>query len=295
MKCKMKAGRKFFLICNTALLLAAALSCLLPMVHVLAVSFSSKAAAGAGVVKFLPVDFTLSAYGYVASKIEFWRSIMISVKRVFLGVSINMLLTILTAYPLSKEASIFKSRNVYVWFFVITMLFGGGLIPSYMVIQEFGLMNSIWALILPGAVPVFNVVILMNFFRELPKEIEEAAFIDGAGYLRTLLHIYLPLSKPALATLFLFCTVGHWNAWFDGLIYMNETSRYPLQSYLQTVIVDQDLSLLTLSSGLESFAEVSNQTNRAAQIFLSIIPILCVYPFLQKYFTTGIVLGGVKG
>ena len=179
---------------------------------------------------------------------------------------------------------------------MITMLFSGGLIPSFLVVQKTGLMDSIWALILPGAVPVFNVILLLNFFRGLPKEIEESACIDGAGHYRILWKLYIPLSKPALATITLFCIVGHWNSWFDGLIYMNHTSNYPLQSYLQAVVIAASGVRLSINiQDVIDLQKINDRTLRTAQLFISMIPIFIVYPFLQKYFTTGIVMGSVKG
>jgi putative aldouronate transport system permease protein len=286
--------RVIFPIFNYAFLIAFTLLCLLPIVHVLAISFSNSTAAAAGYVTFWPVDFTFKAYEFVASKPEFIRSMLISFERVFLGVPINMLLTILIAYPLSKSEHMLSYRKGYIVFFMITILFSGGLIPWYMVIKMTGLIDSIFALILPSAVPVFNVIILLNFFRALPKEIEEAAFIDGASHWYTLWKIYVPLSMPALATLTLFCAVHHWNSWFDGIILMNRTEHYPLQSYLQTVVVQQGLLKVTFQD-TQLLSEVSERTNKAAQIFIGALPILLVYPFLQRYFMTGIVMGSVKG
>jgi putative aldouronate transport system permease protein len=155
-------------------------------------------------------------------------------------------------------------------------------------------MGTIWALILPGAVPLFSMIVLLNFFRDLPGEIEEAAFIDGAGHWTVLTRIYIPLSKAALATVTLFIIINHWNAWFDGLIYNNRPEGYPLQSYMQTVLVQADFSLLSLTE-IELFANVSDRTIKAAQVFLGMIPVLLIYPFLQRYFTKGLVLGSVKG
>ncbi len=267
--------------------------CLLPLVHVLAVSLSVNEAASAGIVKLWPVGFNITSYSYVLGKEEFVRSLVVSVKRVLLGTSINMVMTALLAYPLSKESAKFRSRTLYVWIFVITILFSGGLIPYYMIIKATGLLDTIWALVLPGAVPVFSVILLLNFFRGLPKELEEAAFIDGADHFTTLVRIYLPLSTPALATLLLLTMVGHWNSWFDGLIFMNSPEHYPLQSYLQTIVIQKDFSTLTELNS-EALKEISDRTVKAAQIFMGALPVLVVYPFLQKYFMKGIVLGSVK-
>jgi len=287
-------SRKWFDVFNYTFLIAISLLCLLPLIHILAVSLSTSSAAAGGLVKLWPVGFTLKSYEFVLRKPEFLASMGITLQRVVLGVALNMLLTILSAYPLSKERSSFRYRGVYAWVFVVTILFQGGLIPWYMTINTYGLMDSIWALVLPGAVPVFNVVLLLNFFRGLPKELHEAANIDGAGEWKILWRIYVPLSLPGLATIALFATVGHWNAWFDGLILMNSPDHYPLQSYLYTVVINTDL-LLTSSTDLSSLAEVNERTSKAAQIFVGSLPILVLYPFLQKYFMKGIVLGSVKG
>jgi len=196
---------------------------------------------------------------------------------------------------LAKEVRQFRYRTAYAWAFVFSMLFSGGLIPMYMLIRSLGMIDTIWALVLPGAIPVFNVVLLLNFYRSLPKELEEAAFMDGAGHWRTLWTLYVPLSLPALATIGLFATVGHWNSWFDGIIYMNSPDNYPLQSYLRTVVVQRDLSSMTYTEALQESRQISDRTLKAAQIFLGALPILLLYPFLQRYFMQGIVLGSVKG
>jgi putative aldouronate transport system permease protein len=267
--------------------------CVLPLVHILAVSFSSNAAATGGLVRLWPVGFNWKSYEFVLSSDRFLGSLFVTLERVAVGGTINMLLTLITAYPLSKESDRFKPRTAYAWFFFITILFGGGLIPLFMIVRETGIMGTIWALVLPGAVPVFNIILLLNFFRGLPRELEEAAFIDGAGHFMTLFRVFVPLSLPALATITLFTVVGHWNAWFDGLIFMNSPERYPLQSYLQTIVIQQDFTNMT-EQELKNMRLISDRTIKAAQIFLGALPILMVYPFLQKYFVTGITLGSVK-
>ena len=287
-------ARTCFTICNSLFLGFLALICLVPVINILSISLSSSSAAGSGIVKLWPVDLTFQAYQFVTSKPEFMKAFAVSLMRLAVGVPFNMILTTLIAYPLSKENSQFRGRQVYVWFFVITMLFSGGLIPWYMTINGLGLIDNFLALILPSAVSVFNVVILMNFFRQLPNEIMESAFIDGASHTRTLYQIVVPLSLPAIATLTLFCIVTHWNAWFDGLLLMNSPDKYPLQSYLQTVIINRDMSLMS-TSDLLTLAKVSNRTSKAAQTFVAAIPVLLVYPFLQKYFASGIIMGSVKG
>ena len=266
--------------------------CLFPLLNMVAISFSDKAAASANMVGLVPVDFTTAAYKTLLGESQFWVSFWISIKRVFLGTIINMILTILLAYPLSKSKREFKGHDVYMYIVIFAMLFSGGMIPIYLTIKSYGLLNSIWALILPGAVPVFNVILLMNFFKGVPKSLEEAAAIDGASKLTILLKIYLPISMPALATIILFCIVNHWNDFFSGLVYMNKTSMYPLQTYIPQLSVD--MSQITDPEQLKRFAQVSNKTLDAAKIVVSTIPLLIIYPFLQKYFVSGIVIGAVK-
>ncbi|MBR2567927.1 MAG: carbohydrate ABC transporter permease, partial [Paenibacillus sp.] len=203
-------------------------------------------------------------------------------------------LVILTAYPLSRETTVFKQRTAYVWFFVITMFFGGGLIPTYMVIRSTGLLDTIWALVIPGALNVWNMVMLLNFFRNTPKDLDEAALMDGAGHLSLLFRIYLPTSLPAIATILLFTIIGHWNAWFDGILYMNSPDNYPLQTYLSTLISTSNRESISVDE-LASMASYGEKTLRTAQIFMGALPIMAVYPFLQQYFVKGITVGSVKG
>ena len=284
----------WFALLNNFFLLLVGLICLIPMVHILAVSLSSSSIAATGSVSLWPKGFTLAAYEFVAQRSAFWKSIGISLQRVILGGAINILLTIMIAYPLSKEKGEFRMRTFYSWSFFITMIFGAGLIPTYMVIIQLGLIDTIWSLVLPTAVPVFSVILMLNFFRMIPKELSEAAFIDGAGHWTTLWKIYVPVSLPSLATILLFSLVTHWNSWFDGLIYMNNPSNYPVQSYIQTIVVQKSFSTMTPEEA-KLMATISDKTLRSAQIFLGALPIICVYPFLQKFLVKGIVVGSVKG
>lgn len=281
-------------IANLILLALIALVCAFPIVHTLALSLSSAAAASSGRVTLWPVEFTTQSYRFVLENPAFLRSFGVSLLRVLVGVPVNMILTILVAYPLSRSTREFRLRDVFAWFFLITVLFSGGLIPWYMVINRTGLIDNFWALIIPGALPVFNVILLLNSFRSIPKELEEAAAMDGAGHWTILFKVLLPMSLPILATLTLFVAVAHWNAWFDGLILMNSPEKYPLQSYLQTVIVNPDPRFLS-ERDLALLKMISNRTTRAAQIFIAMIPIMAVYPVLQRYFVTGVKLGSVKG
>jgi putative aldouronate transport system permease protein len=269
--------------------------CIIPIINTLAVSLSDKSKASAGLVYLWPVGFTLASYEKLINDPVFLNSFLVSIKRVLVGGAINMFLCIIMAYPLSREQRAFRFRNVYMWTIVFTMLFNGGLIPWYMTIRTVGLIDKFWALVLPGAVNVFNIILLMNFFRSVPKELEEATAIDGAGPWYTLWKIFVPISMPAIATITLFTVVGHWNSFFDGLILMNKPSHYPLQTYIQQLVVQIDLQNINDVEQLKQMMTISNKTFNAAKIFVSMIPILLVYPFLQRYFVTGIVLGSVKG
>ncbi len=286
-------GRKIFRVVNGSGFIIYALLSLLPMLHVLAISLSSSVAVTSGKVLILPVEFTLKSYNYILHKIQFWQAMKISGIRIVLGVSVSMLMTILAAYPLSKTTRDFRSRNVIIWVFLFTMLFNGGMIPTYMIVRYTGLLNSIWALVIPSAISVFNMILLMNFFRGVPKELEESAFMDGAGHWRILWRIYIPVSMPAIATLTVFAVVGHWNSWFDGMIYMNDAQKYPMQTYLQSILVQPNLKLITKANA-EMMRIISDRTLKAAQVFIAAIPVLLIYPFLQRYFVSGIMLGSIK-
>ena len=180
-------------------------------------------------------------------------------------------------------------------YFSITMFIGGGLIPTYMIIKNLGLLDSFWVLILPGALNIWNVIIMMNFIRGLPHAIEEAAFVDGANHWQTLFKVVLPMSKPSIASLLLFSMIGHWNAWFDGIFYMNNPNNYPMATYLATQIISSNQNMTNMTrEQLALLSSLSEKTVRSAQLFISIIPILVVYPFLQKYFVKGITVGSVK-
>lgn len=282
-------GYKAFTFFNTIFLIIVALLCLLPLLHLLAVSLSDKAAANGNLVTFLPVNFTINAYSKTFTNSTFLTSIWISLKRTFLGTILSMFLITTAGYALSKE---FRGRNFFMWFFVFTMLFSGGLIPNYILVTSLGLKDTIWALILPGAFGAYNLILIKNFFSTIPISLEEAALIDGASFFTVFRKIYLPLSLPGLATVGLFIMVGNWNSWFDGILYMSSTDKYPLASFLQTVVVQGNMQDMQLDA--DSAAAMSERTLKAAQIFIGALPILSVYPFLQKYFVKGIVMGAVK-
>ena len=278
--------------------------CLIPFLHVLALSFSHKIPSLQHTVTLLPLVFNeetqttsvgldLNSYIFLMERDEFVRAFGISVLRTILALGISLTVICLAAYPLSKDKKDFTGRTVYVWFIMVTMFVGGGLVPTYITIQKIGLMNTIWALVLPGCAAPFLIVLLLNFFRGIPKALEEAAALDGAGHFRTFLLLYLPLSLPSLATITLFIIVNNWNAWFDGMIYMSSPKNYPLQTYLQTMISSSSLQMMTRARA-ELLKKISDRTVKSAQIFIAALPMLILYPFLQKFFMSGMVLGSVK-
>ena len=285
---------RLFVVLNALIIGFLALSCLVPLIHIFAISLSDSAAATGGLVVLWPVNFTLESYAYVARRSAFWHSMLISLERVLVGVGLNMFFCIVCAYPLSKTKEQFRFRTAYSWYFFLTMLVSGGLIPLYMVIRQTGLMGTFWALVIPGAVPVYNIILLLNFFRQTPRELEEAAIIDGASQWRILWQVYVPTSTAALATVALLSTVYHWNEWFNGILYMSNPDQYPLQSYLRTIVIDMKLTNMG-ANDWQALALVSDKTVKCAQIFLASLPILLIYPFLQRYFVKGMVLGAVKG
>ncbi len=284
------------LACIYLIVLLLGLICLLPLLNILALSFSSSEAAAANLVGFVPVKFTTAAYRKILEDRQFWCSFGISVVRVALQLVLNLVLIVLMAYPLSKTEREFRGRNLYMNLLIFAMLFSGGMIPTYLVVKNLGLINTVWALVLPGAVPVFSVIMVMNFFLGIPKALEEAAVIDGATPIQLLAHIYIPCSKPVIATISLFSIVGSWNDFFGGLIYMTRVANYPLQTYIQSLSVKLE-DILNSGGSLSSLVnamEVSKQNLNAAKIVVSVVPLLLIYPVLQKYLITGIVMGSVK-
>ena len=278
-------GRKVFLAVDVIVILLLCLICMVPLLNLLAYSFSASQPIIENKVFLWPKEFTLKAYQYVLESKEFWSS-----------VPLNTLLTILVAYPLSKDERQFKARKYYVAYMLTVMLFNGGLMPTYYIVSKTKLIDTVWALIIPGAVPIFNCIVLMNFFRGIPSELEESAKLDGASQWQILWRIFIPISKPSLATIILFSLINHWNSWFDGLIYSNHTTNYPLQSYLQTLVTSTTEILAQGDvKAIAKLVDINDTNMKAAQIFISVIPLMLIYPFLQKYFTTGLTMGSVKG
>lgn len=289
--------QQVFTVFNYIFLTMLGVLCVLPLLNIIALSFSSRNMVNARMVTFWPKQFTVSCYAYMLEKSGLMPAVLITLKRVVLGLVVNMLMTIIVAYPLSKTKEAFRSRKYYVGFFLFTMIFNGGLIPTYLVVKELRMLDTIWVLILPNAVTMYYVLLMLNFFRGLPSSIEEAAIVDGCNQWQTMVKIYLPLSLPSLATIALFIVVGHWNEWFDGMIYNNKSTNYPLMTFLQYQIINfktSDLRPEQIAAN-PSLADLDGRAIKSAGIVLCTLPILCLYPFLQRYFVTGIVVGSVKG
>lgn len=287
-------SRRVFLVVNAVLLTLLAFSCLYPIWYTFCLSFSDKAATNAGWVTFYPIGFTTSAYAEIIKDSAFFNSFLISLKRVFIGTPLTLVIVIMIAYPLSKNRREFGGRNVIMWIVVFCMLFSGGTIPWYMCMKNYGMMDNLAGLILSCSLPVFNVILMMNFFRNFPKDVEEAAIVDGAGKWRTLFQIVVPCSLSVIATITLFVSVYYWNEYFQGLVLSNTESHYPLQTYIRQIVVSIPMGTQLTTEQMIKLSQLSNKSLNAAKVFITIIPMLLVYPFIQKYFVTGIMIGSVK-
>lgn len=269
------------------------LAAVLPFVYVIAGSFASDAELTSRAVFFIPKTFTLNAYEFIFSTDTIMKSIGVSVYITVIGTIVNLFFTVTMAYSLAKRG--LYGRNLVLNLVIFSMLFGGGMIPTYLVVKELHLLDSLWALMLPGAISAFNLIIVKNFFQEIPKEIEEAGRIDGCSELGLLGRIVLPLSMPVLATFTLFYAVGHWNDFFSALLYINDPEKWPLQVMLRQIVLLSQAAAGDLNSMDPNFVKPPDQSIKMAVIVVGTVPILCVYPFLQKHFAKGVLLGSVKG
>ena len=289
-------GTRLRVIVIHAVVVLLALLCLFPIWNMVCMSFSSSTMVTANKVTFFPREFTLEAYKRIIQDTQFFVSFGRSVLRVVLALVINLTMIVLLAYPLSKTVQEFNGRNVIMSIMIVAMLFSAGMIPNYLLLKELNMINTIWALVLPGAVPISNMIMTMNFMTAIPSSLEEAAIIDGASPLQVLTRIVLPCSKPSLATMALFSIVGHWNDFQGGLVYMTKREMYPLMTYIQTLTatVTENLEDNMTPEALEKLLEVTGKNLNAAKVVVATIPLMLIYPFLQKYLIHGIVMGAVK-
>ncbi|MDR1444063.1 MAG: carbohydrate ABC transporter permease [Treponema sp.] len=286
-------SERIFNFVNIFIMALLAFSCLYPLWYALCLSISDKSAANSGLVTFYPIGFTLISYREIMKDFMFFNSFWISIQRTVLGTLVTIAVLITMAYPLSKHRREFRPRNALMWIVIFCMIFNGGTIPWYITVKNYGLIDSIWALVLGGSLPVFNLILMVNFFRGIPRDLEEAAFVDGAGPWRILFTIVVPCSVPVIATIVLFTGVYHWNEFFQGLVLTTTESHYPLQTYIQQLVVNIQASTLSKDM-IENLFKLSNKSLNAAKVFIAMIPMLVVYPFLQRYFISGIMLGAVK-
>ncbi|UZN05389.1 carbohydrate ABC transporter permease [Cellulomonas sp. S1-8] len=266
---------------------------LYPFVTVLAQSFSSAGAVKAGMVNVWPVGFNLTTYQVVIANDLFWSSYRNTVVYTLVGTTIAMVLTTLLAYVLARRA--LRGRNVLIGIAVFTMFFNGGLIPNYVLIQTLGLKNTMWAVVLPGAISVFNLLVMKSFFENMPSELEEAAQIDGLGWWGIFRRIVMPLSKAVIATMILFYSVAIWNDWFAAFLYLDKQELFPVTLYLRNMIAGASSTASQGAAASGSSTSEIAANIQAVTMVLTIIPVLCIYPFVQRYFVSGIMLGSVKG
>ncbi|WP_240415302.1 carbohydrate ABC transporter permease [Paenibacillus periandrae] len=266
---------------------------LYPLYYMFIVSISSGNAVSRGDVIWMPIDISWQAYKIVFDDPSIMRAYGNTLLYTTLGVGINLAMTSLCAYPLSRKG--FYGRGVCSLLIAFTMFFDGGLIPRFMVINELGMVNTMWALLLPSAINVWYMILMRTFFQGIPDTLHESANIDGAGELRIFLRIVLPLSTPIIATMILFYAVGHWNSFFPALIYLNDKDLFPLQVILRNIVIQGDMASQGLDMGGIMGSLVIAQNIKYAVVFVAIAPILAVYPFVQKYFVQGVMVGSVKG
>ena len=291
---------KIFLALNYLYVTFAFLIVAYPLVYMISASISNPKDVASGAMWLFPKNITFEGYQRVLQDNRIWNGYANTILYTIVGTAVNLAVTIPAAYALSRRD--FVGRNFFMGMFMVTMFFGGGLVPSYLLIKNLGMINSMWALILPAAASVWNIIVSRTFFQgTIPGEIQEAAQIDGCSNFRLFFNIILPLSMPIIAVMALFYGVGHWNSYFSAMIYLNDSEKYPLQLVLRQILVLQEMSAQgtgtmdsTAATALNNKAEVAALV-RYAVIIVSTLPIIIVYPFIQRYFVQGVMIGSVKG
>ncbi|AYJ44726.1 carbohydrate ABC transporter permease [Enterococcus casseliflavus] len=291
---------KIFLIFVYVFLAISLLIVLYPLIYIISASISNPHLVNSGEMWLLPKGITFEGYRTLLGNSSIWRGYLNTIYYTVLGTSINLLVTLPCAYALSRED--FYGRRAFTNFMLVTMFLSGGLIPSYLLIRSLGMLNTVWALVIPGAVSVYNVVVTRTFFQStIPREMEEAAIVDGCSDFRLFMQIVLPLSTPIIAVMALFYGVGHWNSFFNALIYLSDRSMYPLQMILREILILQDMSSNTVNNVTSEMANMLYSKQQLAQVIkygvmiVSSLPVIIVYPFLQKYFVKGMMVGSIKG
>ena len=290
------AGSLAFDVINHFLMLFVIIAMVYPLVRVVSLSFSGIDYINAGLVNWLPKGFHVKGYEMILGEPQLWTAYRNTILYAAVGTFITLAITSLTAYPLAiREFVLKKPVTIYL---AVTMFFSGGLIPTYLLILRLGLVNTFWVMVIPGAVAAYNVIVFRTFFQRLPVALRESALLDGANEVRILFRIIIPLSKAILSTFALFSIVGHWNSWFNAVIYLNDEWRYPLQVFLKRIVVEEQM---TSPGGANKMMELIRSRKihpknvQMAAIVVTMLPILLVYPFIQKYFAKGVLVGTLKG
>lgn len=295
MKIKMSASRRLFVIFNYIFLTLLSLVFVLPMLSIVSTSLVSQAEIQErGNLFLFPRKIDYSAYKILLNKDSIvWNAYGITLFRVAVGTLIQMTVTCMLAYALSKKKLPF--RGIITGFVLVPMFISGGLVPTYLLIKQLGLIDSLWVLVIPNAMSIYNMLLLRNFFMSIPITLEESAVLDGATPLRTLWSIILPLSLPSIMTIGMFYAVGHWNEWFDAAIYINSSSKLPMQSVMRNIVQQYTVSDLEAMSDEAMLNRIPQQTVQNATVVVATLPILVAYPFVQKYFIKGVMVGSLKG
>ncbi|MFD0961242.1 carbohydrate ABC transporter permease [Paenibacillus chungangensis] len=286
-------GSRIFDAVNITILLVVALVCFLPFVHVIAGSFATSEELLSKPFLLFPTQFSLDAFRYIFSTDSLMRSMFVTVTITVGGTLINIVLSSMTAYPLSRSDLL--GRRPLMLMIVFTLMFHGGMIPQFLLIKQLGLLDSLWALMLPTAINAFYLIILRNFFQQLPAGLEESAKIDGCNDFGILLRIVFPLSLPAIATLTLFYSVMHWNTFMNAILYINDANKWPIQVLLRSIVLLSEGGIGDSTAMSADIMQIPPESVKMAVITVATLPVLMVYPFLQKYFAKGILLGSVKG
>lgn len=293
MKIKKSMSRKIFEVANVTFMIIFSFLCLYPILNQVALSFSSASGILGSGVTLWPKDFTTETYEAILREGAFWNNYKNTIIYTITGTTISVVMTTLCAYPLSKKKLYGRSGILKV--IIFTMFFGGGIIPMYTLIKNLNMLDTIWSIVVPGAIAPYSVLLMKTFFEGLPSELEDAAAIDGLGQFGCFMKIIIPLSKPIVATMTLFSAVGYWNEWFSAMIYLDDNAKYPVTLYLRNIMMGAQLATQS-GQKVDLAATVSiPQSIQAAAMLVVIVPILCIYPFIQKYFAKGVLIGSIKG
>ena len=286
--------RNIFVVCNTFFLALLSLLCVYPVLYVLFASFSDsgRLMAHTGLL-WKPLGFNVGAYKAVLENPVIGSGYLNTLFIVVVGTVYNLIMTSLGAYFLSRRTKVML-KNVVMVMIIITMFFSGGLIPFYLTVKMLGMYNSVWALIIPGGISTYNLIIMRTSFMSIPDSLEEAALIDGAGHMGVLLRIVIPLSKSIIAVMILYYGVGHWNSWFNAMVFLTDRSKFPLQLVLREILIQNDTNAMMQGVSVTDGISVAESVKYAV-IIVATVPILCIYPFLQKYFVKGVMVGALKG